>query len=122
MSKQILIVGHCNFDGPRLVQELSEALPEAAVERVNSMASLRTACAGGAALLLLNREPVGFDEDSLDLVKMVCSEYPESAVMLVSDLPDAQTQAVEAGAVPGFGKSEMGSQGYINRIAGLLKD
>ena len=88
MSKRILVVGHCNMDGPRLVRELTAALPEADVERINSNADLRAACEAGPSLLLVNRVPVGFDEEGLDLIKDLHGRYPECTMMLVSDRPE----------------------------------
>jgi hypothetical protein len=116
MTKRVLLVGHCGIDGPRLLDEISRALPTAHVGRVNSEAELREACAGGAALLLINREPVGFDRGGLDLVREVKSDYPECTVMLVSDKADAQREAIEWGAVQGFGKSELGSPSLTDRV------
>ena len=109
MAKRILLVGHCGVDGPRLKDELSKALPGTSVERVNSEADLDKAVGEGESLLLVNREPVGFDRAGLDIIKRVRKDNPGCKVMLVSDYEDAQEQAVKAGALPGFGKSEMGS-------------
>src|SRR4051794_8034403 len=105
MGKRILLVGHCNIDGPRLQEVISSEIPGSQVERVNSDADLRRTVGEGADLLLVNREPVGFDESGLDLIRTVCGRHPGAKVMLVSDYPDAQEQAVQAGALPGFGKS-----------------
>ena len=61
MSKRILLVGHCGVDGPRLKDELSKALPgddgRADQQRRRPPPRRRE----GADLLLVNREPVGFD-------------------------------------------------------------
>ena len=108
-KRRILLVGHCGVDGPRLQEELSRAMPGTEVQRINSDADLRNAVGEGADLLLVNREPVGFDEAGLDLIRKVRSRNPDCKVMLVSDHDDAQEKAVGAGAIKGFGKSEMGS-------------
>jgi DNA-binding NarL/FixJ family response regulator len=120
MSKRILLVGHCGVDGPRLKDELSSGLSSVVVDRINSDADLRQACEEGAELLLVNREPVGFDEEGLALIKQVKTDYPDCKVMLVSDYEDAQQQAVKAGAVKGFGKSEMGSPQLIQHVKQAL--
>jgi DNA-binding NtrC family response regulator len=109
MSKRILLVGHCGIDGPRLEDELSRALPGTEVERVNSDEDLRRAVGEGAELLLVNREPVGFDAEGLEIIRQVKKLSPDCKVMLVSDHDDAQQQAAKAGALPGFGKRELGS-------------
>jgi hypothetical protein len=120
MPKRILLVGHCGVDGPRLKDELSKAIPSASVERINSDADLRAALDQGEALLLVNREPVGFDGQGLDLIKQVKSEHPQAKSMLVSDLPDAQREAERAGAMKGFGKSEMGSPRLAEHVKQAL--
>ena len=120
MSNRILLVGHCGVDGPRLKDELSKALPSAKVERINSDAELRTAVGEGEALLLINREPVGFEGEGLDLIKRVKGDHPDCKVMLVSDYPDAQKEAEQAGALKGFGKSEMGSPSLAEHVKRAL--
>ena len=120
MPKRILLVGHCGVDGPRLKDELSKALPSTKVERINSDEELRAACEQGADLLLVNREPFGFDCEGLDIIREIRSEHPDCKVMLVSDLPDAQDKAVEAGAVKGFGKSELGSPQLAEHVKEAL--
>ena len=120
MSKRILLVGHCGVDGPRLKEELSKGLPSVVVDRINSDSDLREACERGADLLLVNREPVGFDGEGLEIIKVVKTDYPDCKVMLVSDYEDAQREAVSAGAVEGFGKSEMGSPELIQHVKQAL--
>ena len=120
MSKTILLVGHCGVDGPRLKDELSRALPSAKVEHINSDEDLHAACQQGADLLLVNREPVGFDCEGLDLIREVKSDHPDCKVMLVSDRADAQRLAVDAGAMKGFGKSEMGSPALAEHVKQAL--
>jgi DNA-binding NtrC family response regulator len=120
MSKRILLVGHCGIDGPRLEEELSHALPAAKVERVNSEGELRKAVGEGAELLLVNREPVGFDAEGLDIIRQVKKLNPDCKVMLVSDHNDVQEQAARAGALPGFGKSEMGSPRLAEHVKQAL--
>lgn len=120
MSKRILLVGHCGVDGPRLKDELSKALPGTAVERINTESDLKSAVGDGADLLLINREPVGFEEEGLDIIKRIKSKNPDCKVMLVSDHDDAQQQAVKAGALPGFGKSEMGSPRLAEHVKNAL--
>ena len=109
MPRRVVLVGHCNFDGPRL-QEQIQSMPEGIeVLRVNDSSGLEAACERGDCLLLVNREPVGFEQEGVEIVRDVCKRYPGHHVMLVSDFPDAQEQAVAAGAMPGFGKRDMGS-------------
>src|SRR4051812_42759128 len=116
MPQQIFLVGHCNIDGPRLQREISTKLPKTDVIRVNSDQDLERAADSPQAVLLVNREPVGFDRDGLDIVRDVRQSRPNTRLMLVSDFEDAQQEAQQLGALPGFGKSEIGSDSWIGRI------
>ncbi|HEV7299292.1 MAG TPA: hypothetical protein VGN72_08005 [Tepidisphaeraceae bacterium] len=120
MSKFVVLVGHCNFDGPRLQREIETKVAPCKVLRVNDVPSLTEACENGVDLLLINREPVGFDEAGLDLVKDLHSRYPQQKIMLVSDYADAQQQAIGCGALPGFGKADMGSPKLIETVKGAI--
>ena len=47
--------------------------------------------------------------ETLALIRQLRAKYPHVKCMLVSNYADAQTQAVQAGALPGFGKRELGT-------------
>jgi DNA-binding NarL/FixJ family response regulator len=122
MPHSVILVGHCGVDGPRLQREISTRIPDTHVIRVNSTADLERYLEQDADLFLVNREPVGFDEDGLDIVRDIRQEHPQAKVMLVSDYPEAQQAAVQAGALPGFGKSEMGSESLTDTVRQALGD
>jgi DNA-binding NarL/FixJ family response regulator len=122
MSQSVVLVGHCGVDGPRLQREISASLPGVDVRRVNSPADLEQSCRDNAALLLVNREPVGFDEDGIDIVRRVVESCPDTKVMLISDHDDAQQAAVRAGALPGFGKRLMGTPELGKAVQQALAD
>ena len=122
MSKQIVLVGHCGIDGPRLQEEIGAKISDAKVTRVNSDADLKRACESPDALLLVNRDPVGFDYDGLTIIRDICRGPTRAKVMLVSDYEDAQSEAQNLGALPGFGKSEIGSDALVDRIKHAIDD
>ena len=122
MSHSVILVGHCGVDGPRLQREISSRIPGTDVVRVNSTADLERTLGDGADLFLVNREPVGFDEDGLDIIRDIRDQHPKAKVMLVSDYPEAQEAAVREGALPGFGKSEMGSESLADTVRQALGD
>jgi DNA-binding NarL/FixJ family response regulator len=122
MPHSVILVGHCGVDGPRLQREISSRIPGTDVIRVNSTADLQRTLNDRADLFLVNREPVGFDEDGLEIIRDIREEHPDAKVMLVSDYPDAQEAAVREGALPGFGKSEMGSESLTDTVRQALGD
>jgi DNA-binding NarL/FixJ family response regulator len=122
MPHSVILVGHCGIDGPRLQREISSKLPGTDVVRVNSTADLQSQLEANADLFLVNREPVGFDNDGLAIIRQVRQEHPDAKVMLVSDYPEFQEQAVQAGALKGFGKSEIGSSSLTDAVKQALGD
>jgi hypothetical protein len=122
-TKKIALVGHCGVDGPRLQQELESIFRnQVQVARVNDEPSVQRAVKQGATVLLFNREMVGdFDDPSgIDLLRRLHEQFPDRKMMLVSDHEEAQEEAEEAGAIPGFGKSELGTPEFEERIRAAL--
>lgn len=111
MSKKVVLVGHCGPDSSYLRMAVSRAAKSISVLSADDQDELKTVLDGSPDLLLLNRElPYGFDETlGVDVIKTLRLKYPNVPMMLVSNYPDAQADAVKAGALPGFGKREIGS-------------
>jgi CheY-like chemotaxis protein len=77
---------------------------------------------GTFALVLVNRV---FDADGssgLELIRTLKADEALKAVpvMLVSNYDDAQAQAAEVGALPGFGKSALGRPHMLQRVGKVL--
>jgi ActR/RegA family two-component response regulator len=72
---------------------------------------LRQVMAEGVDLVLLNRLlDFGFaEQEGVKLVERLRETHPGLKMMLVSNFQEAQAAAVAAGALPGFGKREIGS-------------
>lgn len=115
-SSTVLLVGHCGFDSGGLTAAAKEALPGAAVVRVNSQADL-DAKRGAGAVLLVNRVLDGrFDaSDGIDLIGKEAAKGAVKA-LLVSNFAESQTEAEAAGGLKGFGKKDVGTPVAIERI------
>ena len=120
MPKKIALVGHCGPDSSYLRITVSKAERDVQVLSVDDDSDLKRALDEGVDLLLLNRQlDYGFDErEGVSLIRKLRAKYPGVKTMLVSNYPDAQAAAVAEGALPGFGKRELGSA----RVAELLRD
>ena len=120
MPKKIALVGHCGPDSSYLRIAVSRAERDVQVLSVDDDSDLKRALDEGVDLLLLNRQlDYGFDErEGVDLIRKLRAKYPAVKTMLVSNYPDAQAAAVAEGALPGFGKREIGTP----RVAELLRD
>src|SRR3954467_14858489 len=111
MSKKVVLVGHCGPDSSFLRMSVSAADRNFKVVSADDLEELYAQLKDGADLLLLNRElGYGFDDSmGVDLIRSLRPKPPDLKMMLVSNYPEAQAAAVAAGAVPGFGKRELGS-------------
>jgi hypothetical protein len=118
--KKIALVGHCGPDCTYLRMTVKRAEPLADVVMVDDQTELKRALDEGVDLLLVNRElAYGFDEElGVDLIKRLRPIHPRMKTMLISNYPEAQREALAAGARPGFGKRELGSP----RVAELIRE
>ena len=106
---KILNVGQCGVDHPAISGMLRKAL-NAHVEGADTHdEALETLRAGGFDLVLVNRVGDLDGAPGLGLIRAIKADpsLAETPVMLVSNLPDAQAEAVAAGALPGFGKNDL---------------
>ena len=119
MSKKIVLVGHCGPDSSFLRMAVSSADRSLKVLMADDADELNQHLQQGVDLLLLNRElGWGFDQtEGVEIVRQLLPRHPGVKMMLISNYPDAQAEALAAGAVPGFGKREIGSP----RVAQLIR-
>ena len=77
---------------------------------------------GGIDLVLVNRVLDGDGSSGLDVVDRIKGDAALRAVpvMLVSNYPDSQRQAVEKGALPGFGKGALGQPQTVEALKAVL--
>ena len=120
MSQRVGLVGHCGADTVYLRIAVGGAVKGADVTIADDEAELRQLIAEGVDLLLVNRLlEGGFEADEgVELIRQLRAEHPELKLMLVSNYDDAQSAAAQAGALPGFGKREIGSP----RVKQLLQN
>jgi CheY-like chemotaxis protein len=118
--KQVVLVGHCGPDASFLRMAVSSVARGIAVHTADDEQELHAYLAKGVDLLLLNRElGWGFDQtEGVEIIRALRAQHPQLRMMLVSNYPEAHAAAVEAGALPGFGKRELGSP----RVTQLLRD
>ena len=120
MSTRIALVGHCGPDSTYLRMTVMKAAKDVQVIMADDDSDLKNTLEQGVDLVLFNRElGYGFTETmGVDLIKRLRAEHPNLRMMLVSNYADAQAAAVANGALPGFGKREIGSP----RVVEVLKD
>ncbi len=121
-TRKVLSVGQCGVDHPairRLLQREFDAEVVPADSAEEALAQLRQ---HPYDLVLANRV---FDAggSGLEFIgEMKADEALKSVpAMLVSDLPEAQRQAMQLGALPGFGKAALHRPETAERMAAALE-
>ena len=124
MSKRVVLVGHCGPDASYLRMAVSRVARNMTVSMADDDGELSREIEQGADLLLLNRVlDYGFEQtEGAALIAELKAKFPDLKMMLVSNYPDAQAEAVAAGALPGFGKREIGSERVTKLLRGALSD
>ena len=72
-------------------------------------------------MILVNRKLDRDDSSGLEVVSELIGLNPQMPVMLVSDFKAVQDAAVQAGALPGFGKSDLESTETLKRLAETVR-
>jgi len=119
---RILDVGQCGADHPAISGMLRKAF-DAEVDGADThKEALDALRAGRFDLVLVNRVGDLDGASGLSLIRAIKADpaLAETPVMLVSNLADAQAEAVAAGALPGFGKSELrgGAAAKVGAVLG----
>jgi hypothetical protein len=122
MSK-VLLVGHCGPDNTYLHMAVKSALGSATFAAAEDPEELERALGEGVDLILINRElGWGFDPaGGVEMIRLLKPKYPHVKMMLISNYPDAQAAAVAAGALPGFGKRQIGSPVATTMLRDAMK-
>jgi two-component system chemotaxis response regulator CheY len=77
---------------------------------------------GNPDLILVNRKLDIDYSDGMELIRSLkaARKTAETPVMLVSNYPEYQAQAVALGAMAGFGKSELGQAATTEKLRPIL--
>lgn len=122
--REVVLVGHCGPDMFMLKNAIARALPDAEIKNVNSMDDLERQLgdAPDGSALLVNRVLDGsFPSTSgIDLIRTLAAHDTAPRAMLISNHDHAQTEAVDAGAQPGFGKSALFDSSTDERLRTLV--
>ena len=121
--KQVLSVGQCGFDHGAISRFLQTHFEVEVTPAATASAATELLRRQSFDLVLVNRQ---FDADGgegLDLVRALQADADLATrpVMLVTNFPEYDRQAVALGAVSGFGKSAIGSPDIVRRLEPFLK-
>lgn len=121
--KTIMSVGQCNPDHSMLANFLTKNF-ECNIIRIDSTDEALSALQNqNVDLVLVNRKlDVDYTDGTILIEKMQKdTKLRKISIMLISNYPESQEEAVRLGAVRGFGKLEYHSEDTIKRVAKTLK-
>ena len=116
--KQVLSVGQCGFDHGSIARFLQTHFDVDVLPAATASAATEQLRQRAFDLVLVNRQFDADGSDGLDFIKRLKAD-PEHAsipVMLVTNFREYAEQAVSLGALPGFGKAELGSPDLALRL------
>ena len=118
----MLDVGQCGADHSSIQMRIAAHF-DAVVDRARSVEdALRAMRQRRYDLVLVNRVIFADGGDGLELIRQVRQDpaLADVPMMLVSNYPEAQAEAVAAGARPGFGKAGLHQKATTERLAEFL--
>jgi len=120
--KKVLSVGQCPPDHAAL-KYFMESFFDSQVTRIDSTEeALLELEKNTYALVLVNRKlDIDYTDGTILIEKMQEKEMlKKTPVMLISNFPEYQDQAVALGAVKGFGKNEIGTKTALERVSAYI--
>jgi two-component system, chemotaxis family, chemotaxis protein CheY len=119
---RVLSVGQCAFDHTRIARQLEQSFGTE-VQGVSTFDEALDALRGGRYdLVLVNRLNDLDEAPGIELIRGMKADPGLAGVpvMLVSNFPKAQAEAEALGALPGFGKADLGSDATHARLGAIL--
>lgn len=123
-AKRVLSVGQCGPDHHALSRFLKSAFDVEVIAVDTGPDALDLLRKSDYALVLVNRKLDLDYSDGIDIIRdmQADAELSRIPVMLVTNYPEQQDNAVALGAQRGFGKLELGHSTTIERLTPFLAD
>ena len=120
--RRVMSVGQCSKDHGSINRFLTASFDVEVVPVATESEATGLLRRQGFDLVLVNRQ---FDADGTEGVDFIArlkqaGDLPAVPVMLVTNFPEYAEEAVAKGAVPGFGKAELGSPQVVDRLKSYL--
>jgi DNA-binding response OmpR family regulator len=122
-ARRVLSVGQCFADHGSIARTFRQHLGAEVVPAATADEALGRVREGAWDLVLVNRVLDADGTSGVEFIKRLKAEGALGGVpvVLVSNYEDAQRQAAEAGALPGFGKAALGQPHMLARVRALLE-
>lgn len=124
MSKHVLSVGQCGPDQSAIARFLKSAFDVQITTADTGPETLDLLRKQRFDLVLINRKLDIDYSDGSDILRAIKADAAVAAtpVMLITNYAEHQANAVAMGAVPGFGKNDIGRRAVIDRLEPFLAD
>jgi CheY-like chemotaxis protein len=120
--QRVLSIGQCGADHAAIATAIRRHFEAEVVPARTANEALAELRNGRFALVLVNRTLDADGSSGIDVVNRLKKDADRDIpVMLISNYEDSQREAVEAGAVPGFGKAALGQPQMVGRVKPFLR-
>ncbi|HQR08647.1 MAG TPA: response regulator [Gemmatales bacterium] len=120
MAKRVLSIGNCDYDHSTLSTALRKNFDVEMHAAATAQEARQAVTTGEFDLIMLNRLFDMTGESGIDLIKKLKATV-KAPMMLISNYPEYQEEAQAAGAVPGFGKKQVGKAELVKVVEGYLR-
>jgi len=122
MAKRLLDVGNCDADFSAVCQLVASNFDVTVTRAHRSQDAIEALRSQDYDLVTVNRLMDRDGSEGLKIIQQMKSDPALSAtcVMMITNFEDHQAMAVDAGAEPGFGKSQLGTSETIERLRAFL--
>lgn len=118
---EVILVGHCGPDARLLSAAIRRVAPEAKVSFLNDERHLQSVPFSGRVLMINRILDGDFSSTSgIQLIDRLLKLPDPPRVLLISNHDDAQQQAMQIGALRGFGKSHLYHETTTDAIRSAL--
>ena len=121
-NRTVLSIGQCRPDSAAIRHFLTSNFSVDVQTADDADEALSVLRSGSFDLVLINRKLDLDYSDGMEILRAMKADaaLADIPVMLVSNFPDWQQKAVDAGAMQGFGKAELSSPDVVERLRGVL--
>ena len=122
MKKRVLDVGNCHADHASIRRLIEEEFAAEVVRAQFQDEAVQMLREDAFDLVLVNRKLDRDRSEGLTLIRTLKADrrLARIPVMLISNFADSQEDAVEAGALPGFGKRDLSSGEALEPLRRVL--
>lgn len=123
MTKRVLDVGNCDHDHGQIKRVLAEHFEAEVVQVHNETQALERLRQESFDLVTINRVIDWTGASGMELIRTIKADpqLRDTAVMMITNYPEHQDEAVAAGACPGFGKRSLTVPETIERLRSALE-